>query len=226
MANKRMFSLTVTDTDLFLDMPTSTQALYFHLGMHGDDDGFVGSPKKVMRSAGCNADDLKILTTKGFIIPFDSGVIVLRDWRINNDLKNDRYHETIYQDEKALLSIDSAKRYSGIQGSDTDCIQPVSILETEHNITEQSIVIKAGKPPRSRFVPPTLEEISAYCHERGNNVDPQKVFDYYSAADWKDSSGKPVRNWKQKIIAWERSGERPKQNTAPDLSWRKAGDLS
>ena len=76
---------------------------------------------------------------------------------------------------------------------------------------------------RSRFVPPTVEEIRGYCRSRGNNVDPQKVYDYYEAADWKDSSGKPVRNWKQKIIAvWEPKAA-PKQSTAPDLSWRTGG---
>ena len=101
MAQRRMFSLSVTGTDVFLDMPVSTRASHFHLGMHGDDDGFVGSPKKIMRAAGCGNDDMKLLAAKGFIIPFDSGVVVLRDWRLNNTLKsNDRYHETLYQSEK------------------------------------------------------------------------------------------------------------------------------
>lgn len=223
MAQKRMFSLTVTDTDAFLDMPTSTQALYFHLGMHGDDDGFVGSPKKIMRAAGCNADDLRMLSTKGFIIPFDSGVIVIRDWRINNDLKNDRYHETIYQAEKSTLAVDSSKRYMPTSNVDITCIQPVSTLETENNITEHNITERADKPPRVRFIPPTVEEIREYCQSRGNGVDAQRVFDYYSAAGWKDSSGKPVKNWKQKIISvWEPKAV-PKQNTAPDLSWRTGG---
>ena len=92
MALKRMFSLSVTDTDKFLDMSVSAQALYFHLGMHGDDDGFVSSPRKIARSVGCNDDDLRLLASKGYIIPFESGVIVIADWNINNTLKNDRYH--------------------------------------------------------------------------------------------------------------------------------------
>lgn len=111
MAQRRMFSLAVTDTDAFQDMPTSSQALYFHLGMHGDDDGFVGSPKKIARAAGCNDDDLRLLITKGFIIPFDTGIVVIRDWKINNTLKNDRYHETLYRDEKSLLILDETNRY-------------------------------------------------------------------------------------------------------------------
>lgn len=84
MANKRMFSLSVVDTDRFLDMPVSTQALYFHLGMHGDDDGFVSSPRKIARAAGCNDDDLRLLIQKNYIIPFESGVVVITDWRLNN----------------------------------------------------------------------------------------------------------------------------------------------
>lgn len=91
MARRRMFSLDVVDTDAFTEMPVSAQALYFHLGMHGDDDGFVSSPRKIEKSVGCNSDDLKLLVAKGFIIPFDSGVVVIRDWNANNTLKNDRY---------------------------------------------------------------------------------------------------------------------------------------
>ena len=89
MAQKRMFSLQVTDTDRFLDMSASAQALYFHLGMHGDDDGFMSSPRKIARIAGCNDDDLRLLAAKGYIIPFESGVVVITDWNINNTLKND-----------------------------------------------------------------------------------------------------------------------------------------
>ena len=97
MAQRRMFSLQIVDTDKFLDLPTSAQALYFHLGMHADDDGFVASPKRIMRSVGCREDDLSILVVKEFVIPFDSGVIVITDWKLNNTLKNDRYKRTIRQ---------------------------------------------------------------------------------------------------------------------------------
>lgn len=122
MASKRMFSLAVVETDLFLDMPTSAQALYFHLGMHGDDDGFVTSPRKIMRAVGCGADDLRLLVSKGFIIPFDSGVIVITDWKINNTLKNDRYHPTICMAEKSLLTTSTSGKY-----------ELVSTLEPEWN---------------------------------------------------------------------------------------------
>ena len=119
MAVKRMFSQQVVETDKFLDMPISAQALYFHLGMYGDDDGFVTSPKKIMRSVGCGNDDLRLLASKGYIIPFNSGVIVIRDWNVNNNLRNDRYRPTIYASEKGLLEKDSAGRYSIESSMDT-----------------------------------------------------------------------------------------------------------
>lgn len=124
MANKRCFSLSVTDTDNFLDLPTSAQCLYFHLGMHGDDDGFVSSPRKIMKSVGCSESDLDELIKAGLIYRFESGVIVVADWKINNSLQNDRYHPTVYQEEFSQLEIQLNKRYSvRVSILDTDCIQ-------------------------------------------------------------------------------------------------------
>ena len=131
MAKKRMFSLDVVDTDAFLDLPASTQALYFHLGMHGDDDGFVGNPRKLTRNVGCRARDLTTLIEKGYVIAFPSGVVAGRDWRLNNELKNDRYHGTIYAAEKELLSIDASRRYVLEPSRHSDG----SALEPEHNLT-------------------------------------------------------------------------------------------
>ena len=131
MAKKRMFSMDVVDTDAFLDLPPGAQALYFHLGMHGDDDGFVGNPRKLMRNVGCKAKDLATLIDRGYVIAFDSGVVAVRDWRLNNELKNDRYHGTIYSEEKSRLRIDASRRY---------VLEPYrlhdgSTLEPELNVT-------------------------------------------------------------------------------------------
>ena len=123
MAKKRMFSVDVVDTDDFLNLPTSAQALYFHLGMHGDDDGFMANPKMIMRMCGCSPKDLALLISQGFIIALDRGVIAVRDWMINNDLKNDRYHETIYVAQKARLRLDESKRYILVPEADTACIR-------------------------------------------------------------------------------------------------------
>ncbi|WP_211220888.1 DnaD domain protein [Jeotgalicoccus marinus] len=98
-----MFSKRITETDTFLDMPMSTQCLYFHLNMSADDDGFIGNVKTIKRMVGANDDDLKILLSKEFLIPFESGVVVIKDWKIHNYIRSDRYNETVYQEEKQQL---------------------------------------------------------------------------------------------------------------------------
>lgn len=90
MAEKRMFAKTIIDSDAFLDMPMSTQALYFHLSMRADDDGFINNPKKIQRMIGSSEDDMRVLCAKSFVIPFESGVVVIKHWRINNYLRADR----------------------------------------------------------------------------------------------------------------------------------------
>ena len=129
MAQKRMFSKTIIDSDSFLDMPHSTQLLYFHLSMRADDDGFINNCKNIMRMIGCKDDDLKILIAKNFIIPFESGVIVIKHWRIHNYIQSDRYTETKYKEEKATLFLDENKAYTLDK---SDCIQSVYSLDTQN----------------------------------------------------------------------------------------------
>ncbi len=128
MAEKRMFAKTIIDSDAFLDMSLSTQALYFHLSMRADDDGFVNNPKKIQRMIGAGDDELKMLIAKKFIIPFESGVCVIKHWRIHNYIQNDRYKETVYKEEKAHLILKENKAYKYV---DTPCIQTVSKPETQ-----------------------------------------------------------------------------------------------
>ena len=111
MAQRRMFSKEVTTSDLFVDMPSSSQLLYFHLGMEADDEGFIGNAKMLSRAYGSNNDDLKLLEAKGFIIAFPSGVTVVKDWNLNNKIRKDRQKPTIYTEEKILLSLDSKGSY-------------------------------------------------------------------------------------------------------------------
>lgn len=103
MAQRRMFSKRITDTDKFLDMSLSTQALYFHLNMAADDDGFIDRPKTIQRIIGASDDDFKILVAKQFIVPFDSGVVVIKDWYIHNFIRKDTYQPTLYQEEKRMI---------------------------------------------------------------------------------------------------------------------------
>ena len=124
MAKRRMFSLEIVDTDAFLEMPPTTQNLYFHLGMRADDDGFVANPNKIIKNVGSTPDDLKILLGKRFIIGFESGIIVVKHWKINNYIPNDRYHPSLYFDEKKLITT----KENGVY---TECIQTVYELDTE-----------------------------------------------------------------------------------------------
>ncbi len=133
MANRRMFSLDVVDTDKFLDMPASSQNLYFHLGMRADDDGFVSSPRRITKLVNCAADDLNVLISRGFILDAGDGIIVVSHWRQNNYIPKDRYHPTIYQKEKALLTDDG-----GVYKLNTPCIQNASNLDTQIRIDKSS----------------------------------------------------------------------------------------
>lgn len=122
MAERRMFAKTIVLSDAFLDMPLSARCLYFTLGMLADDDGFVNAPRSVMRQCGASDDDMKLLIAKKFVLLFDSGVIVIKHWRINNYLQKDRYKETKYLEEKSTLSIDENGSY---HREETDVYAPV-----------------------------------------------------------------------------------------------------
>ena len=111
MAERRMFAKTIIDSDVFTDMPISARLLYYDLAMRADDDGFVNSPKKIMKFVGASTDDMNVLIAKQFIIPFESGVVVIKHWRIHNYIRKDTYKETPYKDEKALLYLDENNGY-------------------------------------------------------------------------------------------------------------------
>jgi hypothetical protein len=112
MANKRMFSMDIIDSDAFLEMPLSTHALYFHLSMRADDDGFVKNPRKIQRMIGASEDDLKVLIAKRFILPFDSGIVDIKHWKINNNIRSDRYKPTVFIEEKSLIVLKENGAYT------------------------------------------------------------------------------------------------------------------
>ena len=134
MANKRMFSLDVIDTDKFMDMPLSAQALYFHLGLRADDDGFVASPRKIMKIVDCKQDDLKVLIAKGFVIPFETGIIVIRHWKVHNRIQSDRYKPTKYVSERSRLEV-----VNNVYKLDTESVQDVLGMETQVRLGKDSI---------------------------------------------------------------------------------------
>lgn len=120
LANKRMFTMKIVDSDTFLDMPLSTQCLYFHLNMRADDDGFIGNPKRIMKITGASEDDLRLLIAKRFVLTFEDGVIVIKHWRMHNTLSRDRYAETSYTDEKKMLLLKDNGSYSLTGGNPID----------------------------------------------------------------------------------------------------------
>lgn len=128
MAERRMFTKKITESDAFLDMPLSTQCLYFHLNMAADDDGFVNNPRKIQRMVGASEDDMKLLIAKSFIIQFDSGIIVIKHWKMHNYIAKDRYKPTDYKDEKSMLQIKDNKAYT-LDGDNlyTECRQDVDV---------------------------------------------------------------------------------------------------
>ena len=127
MANKRMFNNSVLDSDAFLDLPLSAQALYFHLNLRADDDGFISKPKRIQAYIGASEDDLKLLILKRFVIAFEDGVIVIKHWRMHNTIQKDRYHPTLFQEEFKMLGIKENKAYTlDVSKMETPCIQTVS----------------------------------------------------------------------------------------------------
>lgn len=137
MAERRMFARTIIDSDMFLDMPLSTQALYFHLCMRADDDGFINNPRKIARMIGSTDDDFRVLTAKRFVIPFDSGVVVIKHWKIHNYIQSDRYRPTVYLEERSTLNMKYNKAYTD-KVVDTVCIQDVSSLDTQDSLGKAS----------------------------------------------------------------------------------------
>ncbi len=136
MAERRMFAKQIIDSDAFLEMPTSSQALYFHLGMRADDEGFINNPKKIQRMIGSSDDDIRILIAKNFVIPFDSGVILIKHWKIHNWIRGDRLKRTVYQEELEKISLKNNNVYS----MSDKCQTNVSHLSAQYSIGKVSIV--------------------------------------------------------------------------------------
>lgn len=150
-----MFSSQIVNSDPFLDMPASTQALYFHLGMHCDDDGFV-YPKKVIRMISASEDDMKILLAKKFVLPFESGIHVQKHWRVNNYIRPDRYHPTAHRGEMALLSLDKGMVYHLVTKSPTEVSREVGKKEEGDFKKEDSMGSIGEALRKSGALPPKI----------------------------------------------------------------------
>ena len=214
MAERRMFAKTIIDSDAFLEMPVTSQLLYFHLSMRADDDGFVNKPKSLIRMVGCKDDDLKLLFVKKFLIPFKSGVVVIKHWKIHNYIRKDTYTETKYKEEKATLEMDENNAYrladpSVLQLRDESVTSPSTQVRLgKDSIGKDNIIMGDSDEPQPKktknFKPPTIEEVKAYCTERKNNVDAERFIDFYEAKGWMLGKNK-MKDWKAAVRTWERN---------------------
>lgn len=234
MAERRMFAKTIIDSDAFLDMPLSAQALYFHLSMRADDDGFINNPKKIQRMLGCAGDDLKLLIAKRFIIPFESGIVVIKHWKIHNYIQKDRYKETVYRQEKMMLDTKGNKAYtltpqSGIQ-SDTECIQAGYNADTQVRLgkvsTDKDSIGELEAPAKS-----VRHKYGAYKNVLLSDADLEKLKTEFPK-DWQEriervseyvaSKGKPYKDYLATIRRWARNDkekqmEKPQKPRLDDL---------
>lgn len=199
MAERRMFTKKITDGDEFTEMPPTAQCLYFHLCMSADDDGFSNHIRIAMFNAHASTDDFNTLIAKKFIIPFESGVIVIKHWKMHNYIQNDRYHATKYVEEKASLLL----KKNGVYTMDTGCIQDVYKVDTEVRLGK----VRLGKVSVSREDTPTLEEVKAYIADNNYKCDADKIFNYYTSKNWEG-----VKNWKARIDLWEKDDKQRRSN--------------
>ena len=235
VAERRMFAKTIIDSDAFLDMPHSTQLLYFHLSMRADDDGFINNPKKIQRMVGCGDDDLRILIAKNFIIPFESGVVVIKHWRIHNFIRTDRYKETVYQEEKAMLDTKDNKAYTLCQPlgipNDNQMETQVRLGKDRLELGKDSIEDKSDKPPK-----PPRHKYGIYNNVLLTDEDMEKLKEEYPTdyqeridrlSEYIESKGAKYKNHLATIRAWSRRDKKPAEPKSDNifLEMLKEGDF-
>ena len=239
MAEKRMFSKKIVESDAFLDMPLSSQALYFHLCMGADDDGFLNAPKRIMRMLGCTKGDLEILARNKFILCFETGIVVIKHWKINNSIRTDRYKPTQYIEEISQLTVKENNAYTWINPQlsmlfdsvDTNGIPNGYQMDTQYSIDknrieENSIDKVSIEKKREGFARPTLEEVKAYVIEKGYRFDAEAFFSFYESNGWKVGKN-PMKSWKDACTTWEkRESSAPKSKRLSDMSNEKVTPLS
>ena len=207
MAERRMFTKKITDSDAFVELSSAAQALYLHLNQGADDDGFTNQVQMAMFKAHASVDDLKVLIAKEFIITFENGVIVIKHWRMHNALRKDRYKPTDYQEELKQLGIKENGVYTlGCQVVAERLPQDRIVKDStvKDSVNDGSEALPAKPPTPTRFIPPSVDEVRAYCTERGNGVDAERFVDYYTARGWLAGKSK-MKDWKAAVRTWERN---------------------
>lgn len=220
-----MLTKKVTDDDNFLSLSASAQALYLHLSMAADDDGFCNQVSISMFKAHASVADLEALLTRRYVYQFENGVIVIKHWRMANALRKDRYTPTAFKDELAQLRLKENGAYT--MNREQDGVQvvaewvPVGCQMVAERLPQDRLDknridkdrlgedSKGGSGGKNKFSPPTLEEVKAYCSERGNHVDAERFHSYYTANGWKVGKN-PMKDWKAAVRTWERDDKAKK----------------
>jgi len=223
MAERRMFTKKVTDDDNFMSLSSSAQALYLHLSMSADDDGFSNQVSVSMFKAHASIQDLQALLEKRYIYQFESGVIVIKHWRMANALRKDRYTQTAFQEELAHLGVKDNGAYTWLP----DGCQMVAERLPQDSIDKDSIDKDSliSDKPQKRFTPPTLDEVEAYCCVRNNGISADQFIDHYTANGWKVGKN-PMKDWKAAVRTWERNGYPKQKNTATEPETSPSYDIN
>ena len=241
MAERRMFTRKITDDDNFMALSASAQALYLHLSMSADDDGFCNQVSISMFKAHASVQDLQALLEKRYLYQFDNGVIVIKHWRMANALRKDRYTPTNFQEELSKLQLKSNGAYTMISEDKQlqtttdgnwlpDGCQVVAERLPQDSIGKDSIdKVSIYNPPisplkgeedtskRERFTPPTIEEVAEYCRSRDNGIDAEEFWHFYNSKGWMVGRGK-MKNWKSAVVTWEKSAKQ-RAKKSNDIDW-------
>lgn len=181
-----MLSKQITETDIFMDMPLSAQALYLHFIMNADDDGFIGNAKTILRMVGASSDDLKLLIAKQFILTFDDGITVIKDWRIHNYIQKDRYHRTMYKEHLEELEVNDNGAYIKEKPMYTDCIQDVSKMDTQVRLGKVRLGKDINNSSSSDEQPDFEQEFESVWKEYPNKTGKKQAFNHYKT--WRRKS--------------------------------------
>ena len=212
MADRRMFSKNVTETDPFLEVSLSAQAIYLHECQAADDDGFIASAKKTLRASKGTEEMLQELVDTGYLIRFDTGIYLVTHWNESNHVQKDRYKPTIYTKERSLVDLVDNVYYLK---TDPNCIQNGSIPDTQVRLEEKRL----DKKRLGESLPaptPTTKELMDYAEEIDYpNFNAEKFLAYYNANGWKNSHGKPITDWKNQILVWKAREKDYQNHSAP-----------
>ena len=223
MAERRMFTKKVTDDDNFMSLSSSAQALYLHLSMSADDDGFCNQVSTSMFKAHASVQDLQALLEKRYIYQFENGVIVIKHWRMANALRKDRYTPTAFQEELARLNLKENGSYAWLP----DGCQVVAERLPQVSIGKDSIDKVRVESKSKAFTAPTLDEVTSYVRERNSSVDPQRFIDFYESKGWMVGKNK-MKDWKAAIRTWEQRDKEsaPKKNDSLKREYTDADYLA